>query len=101
MKTVFGLINENGGIVINGGGITSAERLGTGKYKVQFASDIFSSNPVVQATVYTSDNDCGSGGTNRTISVTGYSTTEICVAIRTASADNTNSDRPFSFLAMG
>jgi len=99
MAIVFGTINENGGITINSGQITSAERSAKGSYKVNLASGTFTSTPIVLATVMTDSPDCGSSGTNRTISVTNAGKTELCFGIRVASAGDEASDRPFSFVA--
>ncbi len=101
METVYGSITSGGGISINSGQITSAERLGTGKFKVDLKAGTFSSTPVVVATVMPENSECGDGGTNRTISLTHVSSTQICFAIRVASAGDENSDRPFNFIAMG
>jgi|GEM_PF-2890394 len=99
--TVYGQINENGGIEINSGPITSAERIKEGRFKVEFASGTFSGTPVVVATVMPSSADCGDKGTNRTISVTDASTAQACFGIRVSSAGNEESDLPFNFIAMG
>ena len=100
MAIVYGAINENGGIEVNSGQITSAERTDKGRYKVSFANGSFKTTPVVVATVMTSTQKCGETGTNRTISVTDATPTEACFGIRQASAGDESSDRPFSFLAV-
>ncbi len=100
MATVFGSITSGGGVTINSGQITSASRIGQGKYQVDLAAGTFSSTPVVVATVIEDGGECGGGGTNRTISVTHATDNQICLAIRVASTGNENSDRPFNFIAM-
>ena len=99
-EQIFGTINENGGVVVNSGQITSAERTGTGKYKVTFKDQTFPHTPAVLATVQVTDMAPGGGGTNRTISVTNITSNTLEFGIRVASAGNENSNRPFSFLAL-
>ena len=100
-NTVYGTINENGGIEVNSGQIINAERSGKGRFSVDIKPGTFSGTPAVVATVIPSDGKCGGSGTNRTISVTSATKNQICFGIRVSSAGNEDSDRPFSFIAMG
>jgi hypothetical protein len=100
MPMVYGTINENGGIEVNSGQITSAERSDKGRYSVSFQSGTFKTTPVVVATVMTTDSKCGES-TNRTISVADATPSDACFGIRQANAGNESSDRPFSFVAFG
>lgn len=101
MPIVYGSINENGGIVQNSGEIISAERTDKGRFSVTFKAGAFKSTPVAVATVMPTDQECGEEGTNRTISVTDSAPTQLCFGIRKASADDSSSDRPFNFVAIG
>ena len=99
-EQIFGTINENGGVDVNSGQIVSAERTGTGKYKVIFKELTFSRTPAVLATVHGSELKPNQGGTNRTISVTNITNDTLEFGIRIASQGNERSNRPFSFLAL-
>ena len=99
-EQIFGTINENGGVDVNSGEIISAERTGTGKYKVTFKDQTFPHTPAVLATVHTDEMKADQSGTNRTISVTNITNNTLEFGIRVASEGNERSNRPFSFLAL-
>lgn len=104
VKTIYGRINKDGSLADG----SSPELFGaqhngeedSGQYSVSIKDGVFDGAPVVVATVMTGDQSC-TNGTNRTISVTGVTETQLCFGIRKASAGNESSDRDFAFQAIG
>lgn len=99
MRTVYGLISENGGIEFSNDPITveGPDVLGQGQYKITFPPNTFSSTPVVTATVQLNGDEKASA--KRGIAVDADSGALEVLIVSSRSGDRRN--EAFNFVAMG
>ena len=100
MRMEYGRVSRKGEWELKSPGVKRTERIGNGRYIVEFKEGVFSEAPAITATVISKKRGCGRGPTTRFISVTSTTNERACLGIAKKGSGGSKK-RAFSFIAIG